>query len=495
MEPAPSPLGGFNLISNAATFPENVSWEAAQWDSMITSSTAEKFGFFSPCDLEVKRNTVESHKKRRKAPKGRKPKKPRTGYNYFHLQERPSLIRELQETHPDKESLNAEVNRRIAQRWKTLSTDVKQVHVQQSEQDKLRYEKELKDYQDIQRITSSQSSTVNLSSRCLPGTLDDLKALAEKLGVKKPGIGWPICCPPNGSKADIREAISKHREAKQRSLTPSVTGRLSPLPRLAVHQSFLSLPKSKQHHNSKSTIPQPTLPVIQPKVKTSKVPKELKMTMRNMASKTWLLDLAKKHNLLSETTEPFLKDAMRAIEKEMTLTMTRMSRGILSLVAKSQRPERTAIHRLITECTKRQETFQINKDLVQMVNDVSMMDITRPQKLVTLVTGAVQGFYILNKPLCDLLISEAKRCSAHCGLKLGQISIENLGLEDAMTRLAIESILPALGLDTSVEYEVEGSVIYDGDKPLSEEFKLTCDPADDWKFAGSERSLPNHKDI
>ena len=41
-------------------------------------------------------------------------------------------------------------------------------------------------------------------------TVDELKELAEDLGIKKPGVGWPKCCPPNGNKDDIIKAIKKH---------------------------------------------------------------------------------------------------------------------------------------------------------------------------------------------------------------------------------------------------------------------------------------------
>jgi hypothetical protein len=39
----------------------------------------------------------------------------------------------------------------------------------------------------------------------------DLKKKAEDLGIKVPGTGWPTCCPPNGTKADIITAIRAHQ--------------------------------------------------------------------------------------------------------------------------------------------------------------------------------------------------------------------------------------------------------------------------------------------
>eukprot|EP01047_Picozoa_sp_COSAG01_P102159 COSAG01_NODE_31788_length_591_cov_1.357724_1_plen_157_part_01 len=40
--------------------------------------------------------------------------------------------------------------------------------------------------------------------------LRHLQNLAKRYGIKKPGVGWPKCCPPTGDKADIIEALLKH---------------------------------------------------------------------------------------------------------------------------------------------------------------------------------------------------------------------------------------------------------------------------------------------
>ena len=39
-------------------------------------------------------------------------------------------------------------------------------------------------------------------------TVDHLKTLAEDIGVKEKGVGWDKCCPPTGLKADIIAAIA-----------------------------------------------------------------------------------------------------------------------------------------------------------------------------------------------------------------------------------------------------------------------------------------------
>jgi hypothetical protein len=48
--------------------------------------------------------------------------------------------------------------------------------------------------------------------------LRHLQNLAKRYGIKKPGVGWPKCCPPTGDKADIIEALLKH-EAGEATLS------------------------------------------------------------------------------------------------------------------------------------------------------------------------------------------------------------------------------------------------------------------------------------
>uniref|UniRef100_A0A7S4DM86 Fe2OG dioxygenase domain-containing protein n=1 Tax=Lotharella globosa TaxID=91324 RepID=A0A7S4DM86_9EUKA len=475
----------------------------------------------SVTDVKAHRKARSPIRKKRRVARSKKPKKPRTGYNYFHLHERESMMRGLvaQGFQSDKEALNAEVNRRIALKWKTMGTNEKRVHLMKAEADKVRYEKELAEYTN----SSSSSAVREMPSRCLPGTLEGLKALAEKLGIKRARVGWAICCPPSGTKTDIRRAVTNHMKQQ-----PSRQSQLPIMPSL--HEVKLAVPVDRAvtgsptlfghplaHPNipdsKKGTIADCPLvkPLLEPlandrpavaafgradaAAKADRKGTQNLMSMRALGSRTWLLDLARRHNLLSEKSKPFLKDAMDAIEKELSLTMTRMSKRVLSIVANNTNISPTTnIHKLIKQFNKLQEDFEVSPDLVAMVDAVSVRDISRPQSLVRLTTGTVKGFFILNKPLCDLLISEAKRCAKHCELKFGQISVETLGLQNAMTKLALKAVLPALGLDTTVDYEVDGSVIFDGDKPLSNDFTFTADPADDWDITGSERSLPYHRD-
>jgi len=50
--------------------------------------------------------------------------------------------------------------------------------------------------------------------------LDELKALAQEHGVKKAGVGWPICCPPAGNKADIIVALTEAGVDEDGGATP-----------------------------------------------------------------------------------------------------------------------------------------------------------------------------------------------------------------------------------------------------------------------------------
>jgi hypothetical protein len=43
-------------------------------------------------------------------------------------------------------------------------------------------------------------------------SLDELKELAKECGLKKQGVGWPTCCPPDGNRADIIKALKKKGE-------------------------------------------------------------------------------------------------------------------------------------------------------------------------------------------------------------------------------------------------------------------------------------------
>lgn len=39
----------------------------------------------------------------------------------------------------------------------------------------------------------------------------ELKAEAERRGIKQPGVGWPTCCPPKGLRDDIIRALRRGR--------------------------------------------------------------------------------------------------------------------------------------------------------------------------------------------------------------------------------------------------------------------------------------------
>ena len=55
--------------------------------------------------------------------------------------------------------------------------------------------------------TAAASSSSKRELDSMP--VAQLKRLAEEVGVKRPGVGWPTCCPPDGNKAAIVNALNR----------------------------------------------------------------------------------------------------------------------------------------------------------------------------------------------------------------------------------------------------------------------------------------------
>jgi len=77
----------------------------------------------------------------------RKPKHPKTGYNFFQLSVRDRLCRDLPKQ-SDRVLHNEKVARIIGQRWKALSAQERRVFQDMAENDKVRYENEMRVYLD-----------------------------------------------------------------------------------------------------------------------------------------------------------------------------------------------------------------------------------------------------------------------------------------------------------------------------------------------------------
>mmetsp|Transcript_5370 Transcript_5370/g.10537 ORF Transcript_5370/g.10537 Transcript_5370/m.10537 type:complete len:509 (-) Transcript_5370:400-1926(-) len=88
------------------------------------------------------RNAARSRQKRAKL---KKPKHPKTGYNFFQLSVRNRLCREIP-VDSDRVLHNEKVARIIGQRWKGLSAQERKVFQDMAERDKVRYEVEIKAY-------------------------------------------------------------------------------------------------------------------------------------------------------------------------------------------------------------------------------------------------------------------------------------------------------------------------------------------------------------
>lgn len=43
-------------------------------------------------------------------------------------------------------------------------------------------------------------------------TVPELKEFAEEMGIKKDGVGWKVCCPPEATRNDIIRAILEHSQ-------------------------------------------------------------------------------------------------------------------------------------------------------------------------------------------------------------------------------------------------------------------------------------------
>ena len=54
-----------------------------------------------------------------------------------------------------------------------------------------------------------------MASKLQLQTLADLKKEAERRGIKKKGVGWPTCCPPNGNRADVIQALLRLDQEQQ----------------------------------------------------------------------------------------------------------------------------------------------------------------------------------------------------------------------------------------------------------------------------------------
>jgi len=90
-------------------------------------------------EAPVKRRKLDiSHKKLKK------PKRPKTGYNYFQLSIRDKLCDKI--PMDDRVLHNETVARIIGKKWKALSKQERKVFQNLAEEDKSRYERELKDY-------------------------------------------------------------------------------------------------------------------------------------------------------------------------------------------------------------------------------------------------------------------------------------------------------------------------------------------------------------
>mmetsp|Transcript_17461 Transcript_17461/g.31340 ORF Transcript_17461/g.31340 Transcript_17461/m.31340 type:complete len:754 (+) Transcript_17461:147-2408(+) len=84
--------------------------------------------------------------------KNRKPKHPKTGYNYFQLTVREQLSKDIPQE-SNRVLHNEKVARIIGQRWKALAAQERQIFQNMAEKDKIRYENEMKIYLETMRAS------------------------------------------------------------------------------------------------------------------------------------------------------------------------------------------------------------------------------------------------------------------------------------------------------------------------------------------------------
>jgi len=112
-------------------------------------------------------------------PRLRKPKHPKTGYNYFQLRVREQLCKDIPEN-SDRVLHNEKVARIIGQRWKALSKDERKVFQDLARKDKIRYEIEMSNYmKKIQTDSTTNYSKPLRSSKALNSarSLDNIHLL------------------------------------------------------------------------------------------------------------------------------------------------------------------------------------------------------------------------------------------------------------------------------------------------------------------------------
>ena len=83
----------------------------------------------------------------------------------------------------------------------------------------------------LRRLNGSSSGGGSSSSGSSGGdlrslTLVALKTLAEDLGVKSEGVGWATCCPPAGNKDDVVRAIQGFQARQRQPATPGALASL-----------------------------------------------------------------------------------------------------------------------------------------------------------------------------------------------------------------------------------------------------------------------------
>jgi len=167
---------------------------------------------------------------------------------------------------------------------------------------------------------------------------------------------------------------------------------------------------------------------------------------------------------------------------EITLSNNERIDGTISL--------NNLMERCLMEFDERWKTFKSDSSLSQ-----ELMDITSNSFSIENSEDSTITTFMINpnlSPLLEKLIQECLRCAEHCQIQMGQIPLCRLGLDQSAFHLVHRCIIPLLKLPQK-EYEVNGIIFYDGEKPLFDQNSMSFSP-ETWKTQGKGRSLAMHQD-
>ena len=141
--------------------------------SVSGSGSGSGSGSDSDSDLKTKTKTKTTKKATKKTTKKTTkkekdpgaPKKPLSAYIFFGNDKREEIRAEVEENNEDisKQELNRMTMQSIAEKWKLLSDEDKQPYVNMADEDKIRYNNEMKNYNKNENENENKNESENTS--------------------------------------------------------------------------------------------------------------------------------------------------------------------------------------------------------------------------------------------------------------------------------------------------------------------------------------------